>query len=187
MQPPRITRRVGAKIFDPAVFALTTPVMTNPMTVNPTMLSATWPVVGANAPANGINPPIVNPDIASTVVNTPVTTNILANDNAANLGASLNPASVSIVTQPKYGTVIVNADGTIIYTPANGFIGTDSLVYSVCDNSAPTPICKNSLLDSCFDCELDTSNKSDKKKCGTSVGTCNHGYHLHCINTWIYT
>ena len=47
------------------------------------------------------------------------------------------------------------------------------------------PICKNSLLDSCFDCELDTSNISDKKNCGTSVGTCNHGYHLHCINTWL--
>jgi gliding motility-associated-like protein len=97
-------------------------------------------------PMLNINPPIVNPDIASTVVNTPVTTNILANDNAANLGASLNPASVSIVTQPKHGTVIVNADGTITYTPANGFVGSDSLVYSVCDNSAPTPICKTGVV-----------------------------------------
>ena len=97
-------------------------------------------------PILNINPPIINPDIASTVVNTPVTTNILANDKAANLGVSLNPASVSIVTQPKHGTVIVNADGTITYTPANGFVGSDSLVYSVCDNSTPTPICKTGVV-----------------------------------------
>ena len=97
-------------------------------------------------PMLNTNPPIVNPDIASTIVNTPVTTNILANDNAANLGLNLNLASVSIATQPKHGRVIVNADGTITYTPANGFIGTDSLIYSVCDNSSPTPICKTATV-----------------------------------------
>jgi gliding motility-associated-like protein len=97
-------------------------------------------------PMLNTNPPIVNPDIVSTIVNIPVTTNILANDNAANLGTSLNPASVSIASQPKHGTVIVNADGTITYTPANGFIGTDSLIYSVCDNSTPTPICKTGVV-----------------------------------------
>jgi hypothetical protein len=59
MHPPRITRKVGAKIFEPAVLALITPVNNKPIMVNPTMLSATWPVVGANAPANGIKPPDV--------------------------------------------------------------------------------------------------------------------------------
>ena len=97
-------------------------------------------------PLSNTNPPIVNPDIATTIVNTPVTTNILANDKAANVGASLNPASVSIATAPKNGTVIVNTDGTITYTPTNGFVGTDSLVYNVCDNSSPTPICKTGVV-----------------------------------------
>ena len=97
-------------------------------------------------PLLNTNPPIVNPDIASTVVNTPVTTNVMANDNAANLGGNLNPASVSITTQPKHGNVIVNADGSITYTPSIGFIGTDSLVYSVCDNSKPTQICKTGVV-----------------------------------------
>ena len=97
-------------------------------------------------PMLNTNPPIVNPDIATTIVNTPVTTNVLANDKAANSGVSLNPASVSIASQPKHGTVIVNADGTTTYTPANGFVGTDSLTYNVCDNSLPTPICKTGVV-----------------------------------------
>jgi gliding motility-associated-like protein len=71
---------------------------------------------------------------------------VLANDKAANVGVSLNPASVSIASQPKHGTVVVNSDGTITYTPATGFVGTDSLTYNVCDNSLPTPICKTGVV-----------------------------------------
>ena len=97
-------------------------------------------------PMLNTNPPVVNPDIATTIINTPVTTNVLANDNSTNLGTTINPASVIIATQPKHGTVVVNTDGTITYTPATGFVGTDSLVYSVCDNSTPTPICKNGVV-----------------------------------------
>ena len=97
-------------------------------------------------PMSNTNPPIANPDIAATIINTPVTSNVLANDKAANLGVSLNPASVSIAIAPKNGTVVVNSDGTITYTPATGFVGTDSLTYTVCDNAAPTPICKTAVV-----------------------------------------
>jgi gliding motility-associated-like protein len=97
-------------------------------------------------PLSKINPPFVNPDIATTLANTPVITNVLANDKAANLGTNLNPASVSVVTAPKNGTVVVNPDGTLTYTPAAGFVGTDSVTYNVCDNSTPTPICKSGMV-----------------------------------------
>jgi gliding motility-associated-like protein len=70
----------------------------------------------------------------------------LANDKASNIGVSLNPASLNVVTQPKNGTVVVNTDGTITYTPTNGFAGKDSLIYNVCDNSIPTPICKTAVV-----------------------------------------
>jgi gliding motility-associated-like protein len=92
------------------------------------------------------NPPIANLDVVTTIANTPITTNVLANDKASNIGVSLNPASLNVVTQPKNGTVVVNTDGTITYTPTNGFAGKDSLVYNVCDNSVPTPICKNAVV-----------------------------------------
>jgi hypothetical protein len=59
IQPPITTRSVGVKIFEPAILALITPVISSPARVNPTMLRATVPVVGAKAPANGIKPPDV--------------------------------------------------------------------------------------------------------------------------------
>ena len=97
-------------------------------------------------PLTNNNPPIVNPDIATTIINTPVITNVLENDNSTNLGISLNPASLTIAIAPKQGNVIVNPDGTIKYIPSNGFVGSDSLVYSVCDNSAPVPLCKSGVV-----------------------------------------
>ena len=59
-QPPIKTRTVGVKIFEPDIRALITPVRMRPAMVNPTMLMACAPSVGAKAPANGINPPLVN-------------------------------------------------------------------------------------------------------------------------------
>lgn len=37
------------------------------------------------------------------------------------------------------GTVAINADGTLTYTPAADFSGTDSFTYTVCDDHATTP------------------------------------------------
>ena len=103
-------------------------------------------VITVSDPLINTNPPIANPDVVTTIENTAVTTNVLANDKASNVGVSLNPASVSIVAQPKHGTVIVNSDGTISYTPTNGFVGTDSLSYNVCDNNTPIPNCKTAYV-----------------------------------------
>ena len=88
------------------------------------------------------NPPVANTDLAYTKVNTPVTLNSLANDRAGNPGGSLNPASVTVTIAPLHGTTTVNtATGAITYTPANNFVGTDTLTYRVCDNSTPTALC----------------------------------------------
>ena len=97
-------------------------------------------------PSINTNPPIANIDIATTTVNTPIKNNVLANDKAANLGGSLNPASLSIVAQPKHGVVLVNNDGTITYTPAAVYTGVDSLTYSVCDNTSPINICRTAVV-----------------------------------------
>jgi hypothetical protein len=58
--PPPITRKVGIRSFEPAVFALIIPVARRPRIVKATMLVAAAPGVGANAPANGMRPPAVN-------------------------------------------------------------------------------------------------------------------------------
>jgi hypothetical protein len=95
-------------------------------------------VLAAN---NSLQPPVANTDIAITNVNTAVSVQTLANDEAGYIGGSLNPASVTVIVAPDNGVAVVNpATGMITYTPANGFTGQDTLLYQVCDNSL-TPLC----------------------------------------------
>ncbi|MBC9798457.1 Ig-like domain-containing protein, partial [Sinomicrobium weinanense] len=75
--------------------------------------------------------PAANDDIAETERNTAVTIPILDNDIAGT--SDLDPATVTIVTSPANGTVIVNADGTVEYTPADGYLGDDTFTYTVED------------------------------------------------------
>jgi hypothetical protein len=88
-------------------------------------------------PFSNTNLPVVNNDVAATKVSTPVTTNVLSNDKKSNINTQLDTTSLKVSTAPTHGTAIVNADGTITYTPVAGFVGTDSLIYNVCDNAKP--------------------------------------------------
>jgi gliding motility-associated-like protein len=94
-------------------------------------------VITVSDPLKISNSPVANTDVATVNSGTSVTTKVLANDNAANQGATLNPASLVIVTNGLHGTAVVNSDGTITYTPVDGFSGVDEITYKVCDNSTP--------------------------------------------------
>ncbi|QWP78720.1 DUF11 domain-containing protein [Lysobacter sp. K5869] len=85
-----------------------------------------------------------NDDNASTPANTPLTIPVLGNDTVT--GAPLNPASLTFPTPPAHGTVTLNPDGSVVYTPAPGYLGTDSFVYQVCDTSTPTPVCDTATV-----------------------------------------
>ncbi len=56
-------------------------------------------------------------------------------------GDTLTFSTASI---PLFGTLLLNADGSYTYTP-NGTIGTDTIVYVVCDNGNPV-LCDTALL-----------------------------------------
>ncbi len=45
------------------------------------------------------------------------------------------------------------------------------------------PICRCSLMEKCLDC----SNIDELCECTSILGVCGHGYHLHCISTWLKT
>jgi gliding motility-associated-like protein len=75
--------------------------------------------------------PVAVDDAANTTINTPVTINVLSNDNPGN--STLDPKTVEIVTQPTNGTVTLNADGTITYTPNPNYNGPDKFTYRVKD------------------------------------------------------
>jgi len=70
-------------------------------------------------------------DNASTVINEPVKFTIADNDLPSFNG--LDKGSIVIVSYPANGTVSVNADGTVIYTPNRGFSGPDQFTYTITD------------------------------------------------------
>jgi fimbrial isopeptide formation D2 family protein len=72
--------------------------------------------------------PTSSDDTATTPQGQPVNINVLANDRG-----NLDPSTVKVQTPPTNGTVVVNPDGTITYTPRTGFSGTDTFTYQVCD------------------------------------------------------
>jgi uncharacterized repeat protein (TIGR01451 family) len=70
-------------------------------------------------------------DTESTTAGTPVTVPVLDNDN----GTALR---VTGATNGAHGTVVVNPDGTVRYTPATGFSGTDTFTYTAIDAAGQT-------------------------------------------------
>lgn len=71
-------------------------------------------------------------DSMSTSEGVPVVINVLANDTDA--GGTLDPASVTINSQPADGSLQVDpTTGNVTYSPAAGFVGADSFIYTVAD------------------------------------------------------
>ena len=65
-------------------------------------------------------------DTIATHAGTPVVVPVLGNDGFENPGAA-----VTVVTAGAHGTVVINANGTVTYTPVAGYVGTDSYTYTV--------------------------------------------------------
>ena len=86
-----------------------------------------------------------NDDYARTMVNSPVTITILVNDFG--FLAIVDPSTVATLglLQPKHGTVTVNPNGTVIYTPNTGYIGKDTFEYRVCSTPSPV-VCDNATV-----------------------------------------
>lgn len=78
--------------------------------------------------------PVANPDTATTLSGTPVVIPVLANDTDVD-GDTL--AILGIPTASE-GTVTVNADGTITFTPPAGFVGTSTVSYEITDGNGGT-------------------------------------------------
>lgn len=78
--------------------------------------------------------PHTNVDVVRTEKNKPVSIDVLANDWDVN-GDTLVISSWSDTTENN-GLVTLNSDGTLLYTPSNGFVGKDIIAYTVSDQSA---------------------------------------------------
>lgn len=90
-------------------------------------VSETLAVTVNDCPAN--DPPVASDDNAFTYQSAAVTVPVTVND-FQNSG-SINPASIIITRQPDHGSVAVHADGSVTYTPAPSYNGSDSFSYTV--------------------------------------------------------
>ena len=80
--------------------------------------------------------PLAAADAAIIAAGSAATINLLANDT--DVENDINPASVTIVTPPKHGTVVVDQAGSATYTPNGGYFGLDSFQYTVKDANGNT-------------------------------------------------
>jgi len=89
------------------------------------------------------DPPVAVNDTVTTDLNTAITIDALANDSDPIEGDSL--MMTTILVGANNGMTSINPDGTVTYTPDNGFTGIDSLEYLVCDNGSPSQ-CTNAWI-----------------------------------------
>ncbi len=82
---------------------------------------------------SGVNDaPVANNDTATTPEDTAATITVLTNDT----DADGNPLSVTTATVPAaQGTVTINANGTLLFTPAANFNGTATISYTISDGN----------------------------------------------------
>lgn len=79
-------------------------------------------------------PPVASDDINNTLVNVPVSGNVLTNDDdPQKLPLTVNTA-IPAICPPQHGAVVMQANGNYTYTPQTGFVGTDRFCYIVCNS-----------------------------------------------------
>ena len=90
-------------------------------------------IVPNTTPAN--DAPIANNDNTQTTMDQPIDIVVLGNDLDPD-GDSLSNPTVTVL--PSNGTIVINPNGSITYTPDAGFVGFDAFSYEVCDNGSPS-------------------------------------------------
>src|SRR5882724_3172895 len=81
------------------------------------------------------DPPVPNPDEATTAEDTPVTIAVLGNDTDVD-GDPLTVSSASAL----HGTVVINDNGTLTYTPAANYNGPDTISYTANDGTVDSNV-----------------------------------------------
>jgi hypothetical protein len=99
---------------------------------NPAADSATGTVSVTVTPVN--DPPVAVADTLVTSTNTAASIAVLANDRDID-GDTL---AVTGVGAAAHGNAVVNADGSVTYTPSNGYSGSDAFSYAISDGAGGT-------------------------------------------------
>ncbi|MEQ6117880.1 cadherin-like domain-containing protein, partial [Reichenbachiella sp. MALMAid0571] len=101
------------------------------ISVNPeTMVTVSYPPATPTCSANPKNPPVAVDDTETTDEEVPVTVVVLDNDSDAD-GDSLTVTEAA----SDDGTVVINPDGTITFTPNTDFVGEAIVNYTITDGN----------------------------------------------------
>lgn len=87
-----------------------------------------------------------NPTAEADIINVPedktrIISSLLDNDNAID-DAIIN----SIDNTLTLGTVVLNSDNTVSYTPQASYLGEDTFTYTICDDDTPTNSCSTATV-----------------------------------------
>ena len=91
-----------------------------------------------------VYPPEANMDVYIIVEDQDTLLNVLLNDT--DLDDDLDTSSIQILTPPLLGTAIIDTNGMIFYSPNANVYGNDTIIYSICDMSTPTPLCDTAIV-----------------------------------------
>ncbi|MEO8683834.1 MAG: Ig-like domain-containing protein, partial [Devosia sp.] len=88
-----------------------------------------------NLTINPVNDaPVATVDTGAVETGNSVILNVLANDT----DVESNPLTVTGVSTPAHGAIVINQNNTITYTPVVGYVGPDTFTYTVSDGNGGT-------------------------------------------------
>lgn len=87
-----------------------------------------------------------SPEASNDEVHTMQSVSITIEDLLANDMLIDGSKMFSIATVNTIGTVVLNQNGTVTYTPSEGFTGQDYFNYSICDNDQPQATCATATV-----------------------------------------
>jgi hypothetical protein len=97
-------------------------------TLAPAPTATNAPAPGGTVAPAADGPPAID-DVATARRNQKVSIHVLANDDI--IGGGIDIATLAVTAEPVHGTVMV-AGENLLYEPAPGFVGTDTMTYQVC-------------------------------------------------------
>ena len=133
----------GQWIQGPDGFEGTRPNSIIKVTINPTdSVVASYPPATPMCNAAPHNfAPVAQDDVNTIAEDTQAIGTVATNDSDLEGGV----LSFTSLISTKYGSIVLNADGSYVYTPNANFNGKDTLTYQVCDNGTPV-LCDTAKL-----------------------------------------
>lgn len=87
------------------------------------------------------SPEAVNDNVRMSLGTASLTLSTLLNNDSV-----IDDAAITSVEAKGNGSVKLNADGTVTYTPVVGFKGNDTFTYTLCDDDTPEPTCSTATV-----------------------------------------